>query len=90
MPETAPQGATSSVIADAHTLTTLQQRWPTHRIWRSRDEAGRPAGWYATAHDPAPGEDRTVGADTARQLELKLAAPPDPAPRFQPGAVGRW
>ena len=47
-------------------------RW---RIWRSRDEYGRPAAWVASNHG-APGASATLHAPTAAELEALLAAPP--------------
>jgi|SRR5690606_4225572 len=47
-------------------------RW---KIWRSRDEYGRPAAWIAS-NTGVPGASATLHAATAAELEALLAAPP--------------
>ena len=74
-----PHGA-----ADAQIPADLEHRFPGWRIWRTRDDRGRPAGWAATrttADDVEP----TLHATTAEGLAELLSAPGRRVGRGVPG-----
>ncbi|MUL39705.1 hypothetical protein FZ103_00670 [Streptomonospora sp. PA3] len=62
---------------DQATLERLNRQYPNWKVWRSKDDRGRPAAWVATnkrGHDSvcAP----TLHEPTAAKLEAQLQAPP--------------
>ncbi|MDA2809622.1 hypothetical protein O4J56_03120 [Nocardiopsis sp. RSe5-2] len=52
--------------------TTFDGRW---RVWRSRDDQGRPAAWVAT-NIGVPGAVPTLHETTPERLEAQMKNPP--------------